>query len=232
MYPSIIIQIDDSSADMYNKFYPILKDRGLIGSLALRTSVIGQANQITDAQVTEMYNNGWSISNHTNQDDQLPTLTQEQIETAVQSTIDYFQVRGWVGSEYDLVVPQDRVDDYVLNIVSPLVRTCDFNSDNYGWNAPTTVDKYRIRRRPSTNQLLSTIKANVDTAITNGTNVVIFFHKIAADTTDLFYSETDFIEFADYVQQKVRNDDIACIGYREYCDFLSTTNVSVKGIIS
>lgn len=62
----ISIRFDDNDASIYTNAYPIMKERGLVGSLAFVEDRIGMYNRekLTDAQTAELLQRGWELMNH------------------------------------------------------------------------------------------------------------------------------------------------------------------------
>jgi len=62
---SVVITFDDGFRNNYNHAFPILKEYGYLATIFVITSVVGEAEHLTWAQIKEMENHGIAISSHT-----------------------------------------------------------------------------------------------------------------------------------------------------------------------
>lgn len=62
----ISIRFDDNDASIYTNAYPIMEERGLVGSLAFVEDRVGRYDRekLTDAQTAELLQRGWELMNH------------------------------------------------------------------------------------------------------------------------------------------------------------------------
>ncbi|KYH25095.1 polysaccharide deacetylase [Halalkalicoccus paucihalophilus] len=56
---------DDNTRDVYETFYPIMREFGSSGSDAIITDQIGESGRLTLTKIDELAEAGWSIDNHT-----------------------------------------------------------------------------------------------------------------------------------------------------------------------
>lgn len=73
--PKLIIMHDDCPDTDYTIAYPYIKSKGLVSNCAVITGLIGDANILTNAQILELYNDGWDIVSHSSDAVQLTGLS-------------------------------------------------------------------------------------------------------------------------------------------------------------
>ena len=61
----VVLSFDDGHASVYSAAYPIAKAAGMRGTLYLNGTFIGAPDNLTLAQVKELYAAGWDVGNHT-----------------------------------------------------------------------------------------------------------------------------------------------------------------------
>lgn len=89
---------DDAFSTVYTDAFPLMKERGLVGSVAIISSLIGTSGYMTVAQVNELFNAGWDVINHTHR--HLPAatmagLTQAECFTEIDTCERFIQDNGW-----------------------------------------------------------------------------------------------------------------------------------------
>jgi hypothetical protein len=57
--------VDDARDSVYTDLFPMTQARGIVGTLPIISSLVGTAGYMTIPQITEMFNAGWDIVNHT-----------------------------------------------------------------------------------------------------------------------------------------------------------------------
>lgn len=63
---TLCLHFDDARAGVYDNAFPLMKARGLVGTVGVIGSQIGQAGYMTAAQLRELQAAGWSMFNHSN----------------------------------------------------------------------------------------------------------------------------------------------------------------------
>lgn len=89
---------DDARATVYTDAFPLMQARGLVGVLPIISDLIGTAGYMTVAQVTELFNAGWDIVNHTKSHQTAATMagyTQAQCLTEIQTCDAFIVANGW-----------------------------------------------------------------------------------------------------------------------------------------
>src|SRR5690625_1312483 len=77
--PSFCFIDDDSTINVYTDLYPMFESKNAKFTIAVITGQIGWDNRMTEAQLLEMYNDGYDIMPHTHRHKNLTTLTEQEI---------------------------------------------------------------------------------------------------------------------------------------------------------
>lgn len=72
--PIVCIVSDDADDDLFNDFYPALRDRGLKGTLAINSTDIDGSNKLTSAQIQTISDAGYQIASHNQTNSKLRTV--------------------------------------------------------------------------------------------------------------------------------------------------------------
>lgn len=88
--PLVCVQFDDNGLSVYENAFPLMRARGIPGSVAVISDSIGQSNwngydRMTASQMREMMREGWDFVNHTksHQQNVLPTASQQDCEAEI-----------------------------------------------------------------------------------------------------------------------------------------------------
>ena len=105
----VAIQFDDGRISVYEKAFPLMKQRGIPGTFNVITGQIGSVGYVTWEQLHEMQDAGWTICNHT-QDH--TNLMSGDLETAIRSAENGsfdLAIRGFRGARF-LAPPYNALD--------------------------------------------------------------------------------------------------------------------------
>lgn len=73
--------------------------------------------------------------------------------------------------------------------------------------------KLKLPGNSASNKTAAEMITNIDTAISNGSNTILYFHSIVPDIySGLDMLESEFITLLDYIESKVNSDQLVCIG--------------------
>lgn len=97
--PIVCIQFDDNIRDVYQNAFPLMRERGIPGSVAVISDSVGLNNwngydRMTVDQMLELKAAGWDFINHTKSHQQgvLPTATQNDCQAEIQGCIDFLRI--------------------------------------------------------------------------------------------------------------------------------------------
>ena len=128
----IVITFDDGFESTYTIAYPIMQQYGIVGTVYVVPSWIGSPGYLTLAELNILHNAGWTIASHTWDHQPLPTLTNQQITTELQLTIDWLNNNGFADGAYYLAYPYGQYNNNVVQVASGLgiktARTVDWGT--------------------------------------------------------------------------------------------------------
>ena len=111
---------DDGLESTYTIAFPLMEQYGIKGTVYVVPTWVGQPGYLTLAQLTELHNAGWTIASHTWDHQYLTTLSIADIDTELQSTIDWLNQNGFSDGAYQLAYPYGAYNDTVVQEVSKL----------------------------------------------------------------------------------------------------------------
>lgn len=199
----VSIVFDDNHPSIYTEGFARMQPLGLLGVNACITGTVGNTGLYTLAQITEMYNAGWDIVNHTRNHIQMTTQIDSDIIADVSAGRTYLLAQGFTRSANILIAPSNETNEYILNLISPYATMATWRIDNgKDTNNEVPFDLMRVRRRGVANNPPSVIKDWIDEAILNDQHLHLNFHKITTAGTALDYPPTDFQTVIEYIAAK------------------------------
>jgi peptidoglycan/xylan/chitin deacetylase (PgdA/CDA1 family) len=116
----VVMTFDDGLESTYTIAYPIMQKYGIVGTVYVVPSWVGHSGYLTLEQLTELHDAGWTIASHTWDHQDLTTLSIADIDTELQSTIDWLNLHGFTDGAYQLAYPYGNYNDTVVQEVSKL----------------------------------------------------------------------------------------------------------------
>ncbi len=116
----VMIHFDDGFQSQYDHAYPVLKQYGLKGTFWI---VCDYANSTRDGymnwkQVDQLASDGQDIQNHGMTHARLPTLTDEQVTTAVRDCKEMVMQHGSTGDAFAIPFNEGDEDPRIVGIIS------------------------------------------------------------------------------------------------------------------
>lgn len=108
--PVVSIEFDDGYKSIYETAYPIMDSLGLVGSANINTGNIGDATRMSWAQLRELQNAGWAVSNHTHNHLSLKTSTEAEIRADLAKSRTIMKRHGFDAGANYLVAPYGNVN--------------------------------------------------------------------------------------------------------------------------
>jgi hypothetical protein len=90
---------DDARDTVYTDAFPLMRARGLVGTLPIISSSVGTPGFMTVAQISELYDAGWDIVNHTRSHLPVATMagfTQAQCFAEIDACEQFIKSNGWI----------------------------------------------------------------------------------------------------------------------------------------
>ena len=105
---------DDCRKEIWSILKPIADEKGVKFTLAMPTSKIGMPNYITEEQAKSFYNEGWEFMWHTHTENNLDTMSLEQMENEYNESVKIWSKLG---------LPKNKIVAYPQGHDNHLVRT-------------------------------------------------------------------------------------------------------------
>lgn len=202
--PAMLLRFDDARSTTYTVAYPKLAAAGLVGSVAVESSQIGNAGYMTSGQLQELANAGWSLINHSDSGTSFLGQSQATVETRLATCDTALAGLGVHVAEKIVVYPNGDFDANTLAAMKAGHRWMAWlnsppnDPDGVTPGVPMDLPKTALDRLPSEttgNTTLATLEGYVDAALAGGTPVAVLFHTIP-DTT---LTQANFEAFIDYI---------------------------------
>lgn len=189
---------DDQRKEVYDNAYPVFKQEGIVGSLAIIVNGYKQADatKVSPRDLQTMYNDGWEMLSHGIRSLQITSSVDEEFAKSeiIQSKKELeklgFEINGFVA-------PNNLLDVNRMNYVED---TYEFAFCNYSnLDVDNTKSIYNINRYDMSNKTVAQLKAIIDNAVVN--NKVIFFyeHNVGVEGS---ISIADLAEVIQYAKSK------------------------------
>lgn len=202
--PKVLITFDDGWDSAHTEGYTYMATKNLKGTHFVISSVVDTAGRVTTENLTTAYNNGWSISNHTATHQNLSTLTEEEATTELTDCYDWLVSNGFSTTAKHVAYPNGGYNTTVLDLMDTLGYETGSTIISRQNNIVKGLEDRRLIKRYSlinTNNL-TTVRGYVDTAIANGSTVIINFHKlVVSPSASTEWSISDFQSLIDYIAQ-------------------------------
>ena len=218
----VVFCFDDGYENVYTNAYPILRDAGMVGTIAVIPSVVGTEGYCTQAQLDELYAAGWSFVGHGVA--QMTSLNETQQRAMHEAARDYFIAQGYTRGARHWVYPGGSTNPTIDAIAAEYWATRRLGDVlNPGVNVRGWPESYDL----VTQNVINT--HTVDNVTTRLANAVKFggihlavFHEIVALPESLYQWST--ANLASLVEYCVTNG-IRSFGYGEAFDPHSSERV-------
>lgn len=170
----VLLTFDDTNATDYTTALPMLKDHGFVGSTFVNSGLVGQEdNKLTVEHLSELYDSGWDICNHTTQHQNLPKLSRGKMEAAIREGKQWLVDHGFDrGAEY-FAYPKSSYDQSVLDLVEQY-HTLGFVG---GYPAIGEISNELLIHRPSGDVSAEAARHRIDlTAEYGGITTLLYHH--------------------------------------------------------
>ena len=121
--PCLVVTFDDGNVTDYTNLYPIMRDRGVKGTLYITTGFVGSTETwMTWAQVKELHDAGWDIQDHSRSHVDFKTMTDAELVTQMQDVNNSFVANGLPIPKH-ISYPFGSFDDRVINVIKKYRKT-------------------------------------------------------------------------------------------------------------
>lgn len=216
--PVVVLTFDDSYTSHYATVYPLLKAKGVKATMFPNPASVDSGG-LSMAQLTEMYNNGWDVCNHTVDHSSLVGKTVDEVKSALNAKDSWLVTNGFTRNRDVYAHTNAAFDNNVLTALSEMnfigARAGFQNGfSNFQFNEKVLQQHSVFVGQGSYS--LASAQSSVDGAISKGRSLILTFHNIVTSpsaTNDL--STADFTTLFNYIYAKKNTLTIMT-----YSDFL------------
>ncbi len=210
-YPMCSLWFDDGWQSVYTQAFPVMEEKGFDGILSVIGSHVNYPLYCSDAELDEMYSDGWDFVNHTYRHLDLTSVTPDEAEADIYAGYCYLYSHGYTRACANMVPPYCATNPTVDAIISKYAMTSRVNNNHYN-NLPllNPYDIVFMEVRSDTN--LNDIRQWIDHAIQYDLWLVLVFHSIESPA-DVYtkFDIQNFESLVDYLYQKRSDIDVVTL---------------------
>jgi peptidoglycan/xylan/chitin deacetylase (PgdA/CDA1 family) len=222
--PAVIFTFDDGLSSLYTQAYNYMKTRNVRGTGYIVTDWVNGANQVTWAQLQEMYGAGWTIGNHTQSHTTLTTLSEADQEAAMLGARTALNAHGIANTDY-IDYPGGSYDANTLTAMANLGMHSGRTLLNFNLISPVAHPFELPQKSIGSSTTLATAQSWLDTAKARQEIITLVFHGISATPGTNDWNIDRFQSLVNYCIQQgipiITMDDL----YR-----LQSGGVSIPGV--
>ena len=222
----IMLSFDNNQANLYENIYPMLKERGFVGTYALPTKVLDNngTTGVTLDNHRELMAEGWDYAYYgSNDNGDRPSWN-----ASVEEWVQFFNrwKRSYanigIGTPICYFSPENRSDRTLIEAEKRAGFKMNRSLIAGGTHIIDTWDKDTFEMTcigVSTSEGSSPAKALIDEVIETGRCLCIFVHQVEDSTTaneSVNVSKEIYAEVLDYLKSKVDNNECDVITFREF----------------
>lgn len=215
----LIIQFDDGDKNVSDKALPILKANNQSAMSFVVTSYVGDTGYMNLSDLKNLQSNGWDISSHTVNHDELINLNNVTLVQELNNSYDWLVNNNFQKSAGFIAYPYGEFNDNVINYVKKRYifgRATSTQSTQQHFDPSEDAELYiqRIIYVYNTTSIQS-VKDSINDSINSKLLGILVFHDIVDSNPAKFeYLKTYFQQISDYI--KSRRDDIDVVTYSDY----------------
>ena len=222
----VMLSFDNNQANLYNTIYPMLKERGFVGTYALPTKILANdgSTGVTLNNHRELMANGWDYAYYGSNDNN----NRPSWNSTVEEWVNFFN--EWKNSYTTIGIgmpvcyfsPENRSDQTLIEAEKRVGFKMNRSMIAMGSHLIDTWDKDTFEMTcigVSTAEGSSLAKDELDKAIANGNHLCIFIHAVTESPVAddrLNVSKDVYGEVLDYLKSKVDNNECDVITFREF----------------
>src|SRR4030042_2772941 len=179
--PYITLWFDDAWLSQYMVAYPLLKQYGFPGTIAVSTDSVESPSYVNWAQLRILEGNGWEITNHGSLHD---CTMQNWERTKISDELKNSTLLLWKNKlTSDIFVTPCGVDSQTLR-EEARKSFIGYRTVNPGYNTTNSLDPYQLKvKNTDSNTTISDIKSWIDYAKESNSWLILVFHKVGETTS-------------------------------------------------
>jgi hypothetical protein len=199
----ITIWLDDAWLSQYLTAYPILKQNGFPGTIAVPTEAVEKPGYVNWAQLRILQGSNWEITNHGNSHD---CSMQNWDRTKIANDLNEATLLLWENQlTSDIFVTPCGVDSQTLREEAEK-SFIGYRTVDPGFNSLNNIDSYRLKvKNIDTDVTVTEIKNWIDEAKVSKSWLILVFHKVgetssAQEGEKYNISKGDFESIINYIK--------------------------------
>ncbi len=210
MRGAITLTFDDGWRSVYENAWPVIQEYpGLRANVAVYSAAVGWDGFLTEAQLDDLHQNGWSMVSHTVNHADLTTLTEAERDLELRESQEWLLARGYRGSNV-LIAPYHRFDEavraaagqyYDAARIMSATETVPATLEAWMPDAPlqlTAVEPEVLGYTTAAGR--EEVRALLQQTVDEGAFLDVFFHQVPPENVDAFRALMDILwEFRDRV---------------------------------
>ena len=203
--PAVFLSFDDNATTQYTEAFAYLKPRKIKATCYIRTNSI-DVSGMTLAQITEMFNNGWDMANHTDDHTTLTGLSQAAAQAHIAAGKAALDGWGFSATSDHFATPGGAFDGTVRAACAAegvvTHRSVQF------WRYPVLPidDNYYIGpargNGMGNSYTVANFKSDIEAAYLAGEVYGLYGHSIATPESSTTISPDNFKEIINYIVSK------------------------------
>lgn len=193
------ISFDDGRLDTYTIAYQEMRQRGMVGAIAIEYQAVGNSDRCTQAMLNEMYSAGWDMCAHHTVG--FTTLTDSEQVAHHQAMRDYLSANDFDRADHIFVYPggsRNASTDKIARGYWQVTRGVSAMTTHGAIGVFDPVRPPHVYIQSSTT--LAYAKTRIDRAKSLGGSVVFLFHSIVESGASAeSWLRSDFAELLDYI---------------------------------
>ncbi len=189
--PTCVMTFDDGATSVYDIAYPIMKERGLVGTCFVVPDLIGSndAFYMNISELRELENNGWEIASHTQSHTDLTALSDANLRLQLSSSFDWLVNNGFnEKSARMLAYPGGKYDQNVIDAAEEtyiLARTVNKSRNEMHIQNNTDI-RLALKQYEPTNLVSSDqINETLAKTVQHGGMQIFMFHRFTTGVEEL-----------------------------------------------
>lgn len=193
----VMFIFDDGVISSHSSAFPILKEKGFPGSVAVIPGAIGGTDRMGRTELMELNDAGWDIMSHPQDGQALPKYSKEKQEQLITQAKRELEALGFKSGARHMVAPYNRINGDTLDLIKKHHDT-NFLFGGSTNNATNPINPHFISRVQGTapRQTMELI----DYADRFNQLAVITYHRIGDGANKV--PENSFQEMVDHVASK------------------------------
>ena len=221
----VMLSFDNNQANLYNTIYPMLKERGFVGTYCLPSQILDNngGTGVTLDNHRELMRNGWDYAYYASGDlrPSLSSGTDKEWFEFLENWKKSYEKIG-IGVPVCYFSPSNQSDKRLIEVEKKVGFKMNRSMIAMGSHLIDTWDKDTFETTcigVSTAEGSSLAKDELDKAIAEGNHLCIFIHAVTESPVAddrLNVSKDVYGEVLDYLKMKVDNNECDVITFREF----------------